>query len=79
MAHAGAVARPSVQPQRILAFILGGAGLLAPMAQAIYTPAIVEVRDGFGVSNAAAGFTTRPTSIFYSAFLELTVLLKTKQ
>ncbi len=49
---------------RLLAIILGGAGLLAPMAQAIYTPAMVEVRDGFGVSNAAAGFTLGIYSLF---------------
>lgn len=34
------------------------------MAQAIYTPAIVEIRDGFGVSNAAAGFTLGIYSLF---------------
>ena len=51
-------------PGRVLPFILGGAGLLAPMAQAIYTPAMVEVRDGFGVSNAAAGFTLGIYSLF---------------
>ncbi len=64
MAHVEAVARPSLPSQRILAIILGGAGMLAPMAQAIYTPAIVEIRDGFGVSNAAAGFTLGIYSLF---------------
>jgi predicted MFS family arabinose efflux permease len=34
------------------------------MAQAIYTPAMVEIRDGFGVSNAAAGFTLGIYSLF---------------
>src|SRR5574341_579852 len=65
MARADAgVTRPFAQPRRVLPFILGSAGLLAPMAQAIYTPAMVEVRDGFGVSNAAAGFTLGIYSLF---------------
>jgi len=57
MAQVDAAARPAAAPKRILVFVLGAGGMLAPMAQAIYTPAMVEVRDGFGVSNAAAGFT----------------------
>ncbi len=56
--------RTAAPAQPVLAFILGGAGLLAPMAQAIYTPAMVEIRDGFGVSNAAAGFTLGIYSLF---------------
>ena len=57
MAQVDAAARPAAAPKRILVFVLGAGGMLAPMAQAIYTPAMVEVRDGFGISNAAAGFT----------------------
>ena len=64
MSTAAAQVRPAAGSTRVLAFILGGTGLLAPMAQAIYTPAIVEVRDGFGVSNAAAGFTLGIYSLF---------------
>jgi predicted MFS family arabinose efflux permease len=62
--HAAAQARPVAGGQHVLAFILGGTGMLAPMAQAIYAPAMVEVRDGFGVSNAAAGFTLGIYSLF---------------
>ncbi len=64
MSTAAAQVRPAAGSTRVLAFILGGAGLLAPMAQAIYTPAIVELRDGFGISNAAAGFTLGIYSLF---------------
>jgi DHA1 family bicyclomycin/chloramphenicol resistance-like MFS transporter len=62
--RAAAQVRPAAGGQHLLAFILGGTGMLAPMAQAIYTPAMVEVRDGFGVSNAAAGFTLGIYSLF---------------
>ena len=64
MSRATEEVRPAARAPHVLAFILGGAGLLAPMAQAIYTPAIVEVRDGFHVSNAAAGFTLGIYSLF---------------
>lgn len=64
MSFMAAKVRPAARTQRVLAFVLGGAGMLAPMAQAIYTPAIVELRDGFGVSNAAAGFTLGIYSLF---------------
>lgn len=64
MSQSGDPARPAPAARPLLAFILGGAGMLAPMAQAIYTPAMVEIRDGFGVSNAAAGFTLGIFSLF---------------
>lgn len=64
MNQAYPAARPAAFPGRVLAVILGGGGMLAPMAQAIYTPAMVEVRDGFGISNAAAGFTLGIYSLF---------------
>ena len=64
MSSTGAQGRAATRSHAPLAFILGGTGMLAPMAQAIYTPAMVELRDGFGISNTAAGFTLGIYSLF---------------